>query len=199
VTRFWLVRHGEPEVRRPNGLCVGREVDLSEVGRAQVAKVAEYLKPKPIAAILSSPLKRALESARILGAILAVPVEVVRALREIDFGDFESLSHEDIAVQYPDIYKQWMKSPVEVHFPKGECQTEVRERVLCAFEAICRQQEGRDVVIVSHRGVIRIIIAWALRIPDDCVLRLSQGHAAVNCVEVFEDFTSVELLNYCQS
>jgi alpha-ribazole phosphatase/probable phosphoglycerate mutase len=170
-------------------------VGLSATGRNQMAQVAGWLRGEPIAAIYSSPRSRALESARILAAAPACPVEIVAELREIDFGDFEGLSYDEIALRYPDLYRQWMERPTEVQFPHGESFAEMRARVLRAFERIRRELEEETVAIVSHGGVNRILMAWALRMPDDCIFRLAQDHAAVNLLAFVDGVPSVQLVN----
>jgi alpha-ribazole phosphatase len=194
ITRFWLIRHGEP-VEESRGRCYGSlDVGLSTNGHTQMARVAELLKDEPIAAIYSSPRLRAVESARTLA--LAPPVEVVTGLREINFGDFEGLTYDEISERYPDLYRQWMESPTEVRFPNGENFAEMQARVLHAFDEIHSAHAGQTVAIVSHGGVNRILIAWALQIPNDCLFRIAQKYAAVNLLTVQDGVPSVELLNY---
>jgi alpha-ribazole phosphatase len=195
MTRLWLIRHGEPieEARRR---CYGSlDAGLSETGRVQMAQVAEYLKLEPIAAIYTSPRSRAFESARIL-AVPSIPIEVVADLREIDFGDFEGLPYDEIAARHPDLYRQWMETPTEVRFPNGESFPEMRVRVLRAFEGIQRERDGQTVAMVSHGGVNRILIAWALKTPDNCLFRLAQDYAAINLLALVDEIPSVQLLNH---
>jgi broad specificity phosphatase PhoE len=186
MTRFWLIRHGEPA--QPL-----LDVGLSEKGRAQMARVAEELKAEPVAAIYTSPQPRALESARIVAG--GRPLDVVADLHEIDFGDFEGLTYDEIAARYPDLYRQWMETPTQVRFPNGETFSEMRVRVLKAFDAIRRERAGQTAVIVSHGGVNRILIAWALEMPDHCLFRLAQNYAARNLLALTGEIPSVQLLN----
>ena len=195
TTRFWLIRHGEPteEVRQR---CYGSlDVGLSETGRAKMAQVAEDLRAEPIAAIYSSPLSRALESARILAAVYGCPVEIAADLRELDFGDFEGLTYDEIAARYPEFYRQWMATPTEVRFPNGESFSEMQGRVLGAFDAIQQERRGQTVAIVSHGGVNRILLAWALRMPNDCLFRLAQDYGASSLVVIVEGVPMVQLMN----
>jgi broad specificity phosphatase PhoE len=189
MTRLWLIRHGEP--------LAGLDAGLSEKGRAQMARVAEDLKAEPVAAIYTSPQPRALESARILAGVQSIPFEVVADLHEIDFGDFEGLTYDEIAARYPDLYRQWMETPTEVRFPNGETFSEMRVRVLRAFDAIRRERAGQTAVIVSHGGVNRILIAWALEMPDHCLFRLAQNYGAVNLLVLMGEFPCLELVNQC--
>ncbi len=72
----------------------------------------------------------------------------------------------------------------------------MRVRVLRAFAAIQAETEGRTVAIVTHGGVIRILIAWALGMPDNCVFRLAQDHGAISLLTLTDGCPTVELLNY---
>ena len=199
MTRLWLVRHGEPAEEARHRCYGSLDVGLSGKGRAQMAQVAQNLEAESVAAIYSSPRARALESARILTHVHPCPLEVVADLREIDFGDFEGLPYDEIAARYPDLYRQWMETPTEVRFPNGESFCEMRTRVLRAFEAIRRDREGQTVVIVSHGGVNRILIAWALQMPDHCLFRLAQDHAALNLVTFTNGSPCLQLLNVAQA
>jgi alpha-ribazole phosphatase/probable phosphoglycerate mutase len=195
MTRFWLIRHGEPAEESRHRCYGSLDVGLSDTGRAQMAEVAGYLDGEPVAVIYASPRSRTFESARILAAARSCPVEVVPDLREIDFGDFEGLPYDEIAVRYPDLYWQWMATPTEVHFPNGESFSEMRVRVLRAFDSIERERKGQTVAIVSHGGVNRILMARALQMPDSCIFRLAQDHAAINLLTLIDGTPTVQLIN----
>jgi alpha-ribazole phosphatase len=195
MTRFWLIRHGEPAEETRHRCYGSLDLGLSETGRTQMAQVAECLKSESMAAVYTSPRSRALEGARLLGAVLSCSIEIVQDLREIDFGDFEGLAYDEIAARYPDLYRQWMETPSEIQFPNGESFAAMRVRVLCAFDAIQRRREGQTVAIVSHGGVNRILLAWALQMPDNCIFRLAQDYAAINLLGLVDGLPSVQLLN----
>lgn len=196
MTRCWLIRHGEP-VAEARGRCYGStNFGLSEDGRSAMALAAEYLKDEQIAAVYSSPLLRARESAEIVAARGSVPVELVSDLRELDFGEYEGLTYDEIAARHPDVYREWMHAPTSVRFPNGECFDELRMRVLSAFQNILRERAGLTIAIVSHGGVNRALLAWALQIPDSSVFRLAQDYAAINLLTVSDGVPGVQLLNY---
>jgi alpha-ribazole phosphatase len=199
MTRFWLIRHGEP-AEEARERCYGSlDVELSARGREQMARVAEYIGTEPVAAIYTSPRSRALESARILAAGASCPIEIAEDLREIDFGAFEGLRFDEIAALYPDLYEQWMEEPVKVRFPNGESFCEMRARVFRVFDTIRRKWDGQTLAIVSHGGVNRILIAWALQMPDNCLFRLAQDYAAVNLMVLVDGLPIIKLVNYSQS
>jgi alpha-ribazole phosphatase len=193
-TRIWLIRHGEPSEMR--GRCYGKlDAGLSAAGREQMQSTAERLQAEAFDAIYASTRIRALESARILGSFHHCLCRENPDLCEIDFGDFEGLTYDEIAARYPELYRQWMDSPTEAQFPNGESFAEMRLRVLRAFETIRQNHEGRTVAIVTHGGVIRILLAWALAIPDACLFRIAQDYAAMNLLTWIDGVPIVQAMN----
>src|SRR5215471_12106018 len=103
-TTVWLIRHGVPEGME--GRCYGRlDVALSAEGIRQATAIANYLAGEKLTRIYSSPMKRALETARAIAERHTLGVETLEALSEIAFGDFEGLRYDDIQTQYPDIFQ----------------------------------------------------------------------------------------------
>jgi alpha-ribazole phosphatase len=194
TTRVWLVRHGEPADML--GRCYGKlDVGLSVLGRAQMERTAQCLKAEQFDAIYASPRVRTIESARIVAAFHECGCREDARLCEIDFGDFEGLTYDEIAERYPALYRQWMDAPTEVQFPNGESFAAIRGRVLASFSAICERHEGRPVAIVAHGGVIRILLAWALQMPDSCLFRLAQDYAAMNLLTLVDGVPTVQKIN----
>jgi broad specificity phosphatase PhoE len=131
-TVLWLLRHPEPEASA-RGRCYGSlDVALSPDGIRQAHSVADALAQKTFAAIYTSPRQRCRQAAQILAAGRTCAVETVSALRELDFGEFEGRSYDEIAAMYPGTYQQWMERPTETQFPGGECLREMHERVIAA-------------------------------------------------------------------
>ena len=197
MKRLWLIRHGEP-VAEARGRCYGSlDFGLSEAGRGQIGRVADYVRSEPISAVYTSPRSRAREGAAILAATVSAPVlEVAEDLREMDFGDFEGLTYDEIAARSPELYRLWMENPTEVVFPNGESFPEMRDRVLRAFDVIERKHAGQTVAFVTHSGVNRILLASVLQMPGDCIFRLAQEYAAINLIEFMRGSPVVRLLNF---
>jgi alpha-ribazole phosphatase len=194
TTRVWLVRHGEPADVR--GRCYGKlDVGLSVLGRAQMERTAECLKAEHFDAIYASPRVRTMESARVLTGFHKCGLQEDERLREIDFGDFEGLTYDEIAARFPALYREWMESPTEVQFPNGESFAAMRTRVLASFESLSERHEGRTVAVVTHGGVIRILLAWALQMPDGGLFRLAQDYAAMNLLAMVDGVPIVQRMN----
>lgn len=195
VTNIWLIRHGEP-CESSRGRCYGKlDVGLSARGRDQIAAVANFLRGELLDVIYSSPRTRTAESARILAGGRNCEVKIEDRLCEIDFGDFEGRSYDELSASHPEIYRQWMETPTEIQFPNGESFEQMRRRVLAAFDGIREQHRGENVALVTHGGVNRMILAYALGIPHVNIFRISQDYAALNLLQYIGNYPSVRYLN----
>ena len=152
------------------------------------------LSGEPVTAIYSSPSCRAVESAS-LRHIDGLSVTVDERLREIDFGEFEGLTYDDIARRFPEKYHEWMTRPTDVSFPGGESFGGMSVRVLAAMDDIRRLHSGKTVVTISHGGVNRIILAAALGLDPRRMFTLDQAYASVNVIDYAGDEPLVRLIN----
>jgi len=194
TTRMVLVRHGQPD-ESVRGRCYGGlDVGLSARGREQMRRARRLLSDMPCSAIYSSPKRRALESAGVLAGRRA-SVIVDDRLREMDFGDFEGLTYDDIAERFSEPYREWMNRPTEVTFPGGENFTTMAARVREALGHIRGAHRGGAVAIVSHGGVNRIALATALELDARRIFRLDQAYACVNVIDYIGDEPLVRLIN----
>jgi len=195
LSRIWLIRHGEPETDA-QGRCYGRlDWGLSDRGKVQAQMAAQVLSGEPLAAIYSSPRRRARQSAEFLGKAKGLAVEILDGLCEIDFGDFEGLTYEEIEKQYPERYQRWMTRPTETHFPGGESFAQMQTRVIATTSKLCERHKGESIAIISHGGVNRIILAEALGMPPTRIFRIAQRYAGLNLVIYYEGVPTVELVN----
>jgi alpha-ribazole phosphatase len=197
TVRLVLVRHGEPEdVAR--GRCYGKlDIGLSERGREQVRQTARWLEKIPFTAMYTSPRRRARESAAIIATQKRLAdVRVEDRICEIDFGEFEGMTYDEVAEDYPEKYLAWMNGPTEVIFPGGESFEQMRERVTCAAAQILGSHTGQTIVLVTHGGVNRIILAEALRMESRDIFRLDQAYAAVSMIDYYDETPVIRLVNY---
>jgi len=197
MTAVWLIRHAEPDAA-VHGRCYGLlDASLSQAGREQAASLALRLAAEPFAAIYSSPRLRAIQTAEAIAARHSLDVITAPDFRELHFGDFEGRTYDDIAATHSKLYRQWMETPAEVRFPNGENFAQMRVRVLDAYRRLLARRHDQTVGIIAHGGVIRIILADALGIPDANIFRVAQRYAALNLIRYFDGYPSVELVNAC--
>jgi broad specificity phosphatase PhoE len=190
-----LVRHAQC-VDDAAGRCYGRlDIELSDYGRAQSRQLAERLSSEPVAAVVSSPLLRALDTARAIAEPHGLAVSVLDELRELDFGELEGMRYEEVAGSQPDLYGQWMLAPTAVRFPGGESFDDLRRRVSDAVSRLRQTYSGVLVVAVTHGGVIRAVLADALGLPSDRIFRLAVDTASTTRIEWVEGEPIVRSLN----
>jgi alpha-ribazole phosphatase len=194
-TRLWLLRHPEPE-SRATGRCYGSlDLSLSDKGIRQARAVAQTMAGEPLAAIYSSPRQRCQQAASILAEGRNCPVETADAFRELDFGEFEGRTYDEIAAACPDLYRQWMETPTKVQFPGGESYCDLRMRVVAAAGELRTRFAGQSIALVTHAGVIRVLLAEALRMRAEDIFRISQRYASLNLIRYLGEFPVVDRMN----
>jgi alpha-ribazole phosphatase len=186
ATRLVLVRHGEPD-ESMHGRCYGSlDVPLSAAGLRRAAAVGETLRDHEVEAVYSSSLQRAFDTARAVASAHGLEAIPRDALRELDFGELEGMSHEEIASEHPELYRFWMEDPSKVRFPGGEALSDLRARVLPEVAGIRERHAGQAVAVVAHGGVVRVVLADALELPDTAFFRLDQPYGALSVVDWIE-------------
>jgi alpha-ribazole phosphatase len=190
-----LVRHAEPteDVR---GRCYGRlDVELSESGREQCRRLATHLSSEPVAAVVCSPRLRACDTAGAIAEPHGLPVTVLDPLRELDFGELEGRTYDEIAASRPELFARWMTEPTIVRFPGGEGYADLHARAADAVARLRATYDGRIVVAVTHGGVVRAVLAEALGMPHDRIFRLAVDTASITRVLWREGVAIVRCVN----
>lgn len=197
-TRIWLVRHGETDWNSRHRFQGRSDVPLNDRGRAQAIALAAALKEECLHAIHTSPLVRALETARVIGRFHPrVPVCIEEDLAEMDLGEFEGLEAREWASRYPDILKVWLEDPSEVRMPGGENLQEVQDRAWAAVERICTHHPlGSTILLCGHNFVNLAILCRAMDVPLARFRDLRQGTAALNLLARLGDRTWVEFYDH---
>lgn len=160
MARLLVIRHGETAWNREQRFQGARDVPLNEKGRQQASLLAAYLGDKPLAAIYSSPLSRAVATAEAVAAYHSLTVRQAPGLSEINVGEWEGLNWEQIWAKWPQLGRQWHANPqLSPPPPGGEDYTVFQERSLAAMEAIAAAHTETDyIAVVCHGGVIRAVL-----------------------------------------
>jgi probable phosphoglycerate mutase len=195
--RILLVRHGETEWNRIHRFQGRSDIPLNKKGKEQARALASALKDEHITAIYSSPLTRALETARLIKAYHPLsPLFEEEGLLEMDLGDFEGMEALRWASQYPDFRKDWEKNPASVSMPRGESLQEVQVRVIDTLEQITQNYPNKSTLLVSsHNFVIIAILCYAFKISFDRFRECRQETASLNILYKHKDQYRVELVN----
>ncbi len=160
MTELLLVRHGITQHNADRVFMGHGPVPLSDLGRSQIARLAERLRDEPLDAIVASDIARARESAEILSSTIGLPIEPLPGLREIDVGEAVGTSYDEAAARWPGIFEP----AGEERFPGGESFAETADRAYrCVRDSIAPR--GGRVLAVSHGGVVRGLASRLLRLP----------------------------------
>lgn len=149
--QIFLLRHGETRWNH-EGRCQGSsDIELNETGQRQASEVAARLSRRRIDAVYSSGLRRARETAEIVGGPHEVAVRIEPDLRELDHGEMEGLTFVEVRERFGELIEQWRTQPVRVELPGGERLLDVDRRVWSALNRIVEGHDDSDtIIVVSH-------------------------------------------------
>jgi probable phosphoglycerate mutase len=153
ITTVILVRHAESTWNAESRWQGQADPPLSETGRAQAQHVARRLRSEPIAALYSSDLGRALETAQAIGQALGLLPRPEPRLREIDLGLWAGMTRFEIAERYPEEFVAWQEHK-PVRAGGGETFLEMQERVVGVLDEIVAAHPGETIAVVTHGGVV---------------------------------------------
>jgi alpha-ribazole phosphatase/probable phosphoglycerate mutase len=171
-----LIRHGATDMA--GRFCGHSNPPLNNAGRIQVGRAASMLPAAP-KVIYSSALLRARQSAAILAAHFAVPVQVRPGLREIGFGLWEGLLWQEIEQRFPVESQAWMEHFPAGVIPFGERYHDFRDRVRNEIAFLSAQAESQTLIAVTHGGFIRTALHEMYGVSADEAHQLSAEYAAI--------------------
>ena len=184
ATRVFMVRHGATVLSAEDRFAGVTDVELSEEGREQARRLADRLSGEKIAAVYASPLGRTVETARILAAPHDLQVQTCDGFREISHGHWEGMKRREVEEKFPEEMAEWEKDPYTFAPEGGESGLAVTARALPALIDLVRGHPGENILIVSHKATIRLLLSSLLgfdarRYRDN----LDQKPAALNIVD----------------
>ncbi len=183
--RLVLIRHGEVAANR--GFCyLGRRDDvLTARGREQAAALSKTLAGLRIDAVLSSPLRRTLETAEIVAARVGHVVEVDDRLVELDFGDWDGRSRAEVVAiddENRRTVEAWEADPT-LPAPGGESLADVERRAVELARDLAATRAGSTVALVTHMGVIKTLLLSALGMPLSSAARIFLDPATISVID----------------
>jgi broad specificity phosphatase PhoE len=194
ATRLLLVRHGATTLSAEDRFAGATDIPLSDEGRSQAAALAERLRDDPIKAIYCSPMRRTLETASTIAEPHGLPPVSRPGLREIDHGHWEGLTRQEVEARFKDEYLRWEEDPFSSAPSGGECGVDVMARALPVVRAIVEAHHDQQVVVVSHKATIRLIISSLLGFDARGYRdRLDQAPACLNVLD-FKDPVRARLM-----
>lgn len=164
-TTLILVRHGFSVSNDKKYFTGSLDIPLTEIGRKQAQKCAEYLKDFPIDVIYSSDLSRAMDTANPIAEIRQLPVHPDASLREINAGLWEGEYFTDLEKRFPVSYRMWKEDIGNARCDGGESVQAFSERILDGVTRIALAHPGKTVLIATHATPIRVLSTRACSLP----------------------------------
>ncbi|KAB8192139.1 bifunctional RNase H/acid phosphatase [Nonomuraea phyllanthi] len=192
ATSLLLLRHGETELSIERRFSGRGDAELTPNGLAQAAAAAERLSREPYLpdAIVSSPLKRARQTAEAVARRTGLDIDVDDDLRELDFGAWEGHTFTEVQRRWPAELAAWLADP-EAAPPGGESFASTERRVRAAGDRLVERYEGKTVLVVSHVTPIKMVLRLALMAPLESLYRMHLDLACLSLVEYYADGPAV--------
>jgi broad specificity phosphatase PhoE len=181
-----LIRHGATEAneRRPY-ILQGASIDLplSPTGRTQAGAVAAFLSSQPLAAVYSSGMRRAVETAEAIAGPHGREVATEPDLREVDVGQWEALDWLTIEQRFPEAYYAFRDDPGSTPYLGGESYADVQKRAMPVIERLLAKHAGETFAVVAHNVVNRACLAATLPLEIRYAKEIEQSNCCVNVIE----------------
>ena len=192
---IYLIRHGKIDLKDGERRYIGQiDIPLTEEGRGQAKALALKLRQLKIEAIFCSDLSRSRETAREIAMEHGLDLLERKDLREISLGKWEGLKFAEVAQRYPREFKQRGADIGYFRPPGGESFADCSQRVVAAFYDILNT-EYKNILIVGHAGVNRLLLCHVLGIPLNNLFRIGQDYGCLNIISKGKFGFRVKLIN----
>lgn len=195
TTTILLVRHGQTE-SNVEGYYMGRlDEDINQTGYAQARALAARLANQPIDTIYTSPLRRTFSTASVLAEPHKLELKVLDDLIEIHQGDWEGMHVDKISQGWPEQWRHTRTDPTDFTMPNGESFKEVTERSVRAFNKIVADNPDKQVALVAHEIVVKVIIVYALGTTNNIYRHFDLSNASLSVIRVADGKPHLVVLN----
>jgi len=173
-----LTRHGETKWNVDEVFRGTIDVELNETGIKQAELLGEYLSTQKIEAIYSSPLKRALMTAKAIADKQELEVETIPELIDLDFGKWQGMHVKEVREKYRELYAEWINHPENVKIPDGEDLNNVQKRTVSVINKMVAKHNG-TIVLASHRVVNKVLICALLGLDNSHFWNIQQDTCGI--------------------
>ncbi len=193
--RLYLMRHGETERSSEARLYGHTDAPLSPAGIEQSRRLATELSARPLAAVYSSDLSRAVLAAQLIADTQGLIPWIVPELREANMGEWEARPLSEIARAQPEMVSCLFTDPSGFRYPGGESFAEFQARIERALRKVLEAHTEGEIAIVTHGGVSRLMLGSMLELSPRNLLCLSQDFGCMNVIDVFDGQPLVRIVN----
>ncbi len=189
--RLYLIRHGETDSNKDFRFQGQTDIELNDKGRKQAQLLAQHFKDIRLDAVYCSSLKRARCTAQPLAELHGFAVQPVDDIKEIAFGEWEGLSYDEINSKGLGQIDEFFKNPALCHVPGGENFSDVAARVEPFFKHCLAEMEKKDIAVVSHGGIIRVLLCLFLGLDMNKIWNFSVGNCSTTTLAKWRGYSTV--------
>lgn len=194
TTTILLIRHGQTDWNLAGRMQGHEDIPLNETGRLQAQALAKRLAGWPIAAIYSSDLQRCAQTAVHLGKAVGIRPVYRSGWRERDLGALSGLTRQEVRAKYPNALSEHNRTKISP--PNGESHETLQKRSLAAFHDVAAHHSHEMVAVVSHGGILHVLVAHLLGLPAEAYGRFTmRGNTGLSIVEVHNEDIVVTCIN----
>ena len=194
--RLYLARHGQIYGYEKRIICGFTDNPLTDIGLMQMERLSERLRLSNINAIYSSDLQRSYRGAQIVARDHDAKISKLNELRELNFGIWEGLSLSEVKERFPEDIKKRQSDIINYKVEGGETIHDFSKRIITCFKSIINDNHEKDILILAHGGVNRIILCYLLGIEFSKLFNIEQNYGCLNIIDFFPDNNEiVQLIN----
>lgn len=172
MAEIYLIRHGQTQWALESKYRGRADAEINDQGRREAACVGEALKDVPLRRIFASPLSRTTETAEVIAADRDIKIIPDPGFLDIDYGEWTGRTDDDVREEFGELRALWETEPHAVTFPGGECLADVRRRAVARLRTLGVVFAGEPLAIVTHRVVIKTLIAAVKGLDDSHFWRI---------------------------
>ena len=195
MSKLLLVRHGITEFNSTRRFAGYSDVELNDAGYKQVERLRDRLVNEKIDAVYSSDLKRTLVTAEVISSGHEVDIVTCPELREMNYGDAEGLTFQEINRLYPEVAELIVNFNLRLEFPGGEVFEGFMDRVDTFLDRLDKHAPSETILIVSHSGPLRTLVCSLLGIDRGCWWQIRFDNASLSIIDTYPRGAIISLLN----
>lgn len=193
--RLLLARHGQTAWNLQGRFQGNSDIPLDETGRRQASALGFRLSDEPVDVIFASDLQRSWGTAEIIAEHNEAELIPEPRLREVNFGEWEGMTYEEIKILYPEALESWEKDLLHEAAPGGENLEQFASRVEDVLDRIKSERPSRDVLIVAHGGSLQILLCHTLGLSPLDYWKFNLSQASLSIVHLYDQGPVIHLLN----
>jgi alpha-ribazole phosphatase/probable phosphoglycerate mutase len=193
--KLFLVRHGQTDWNLTRHFQGQSDVPLNETGRQQATALVKRLSNQSFEAIYSSDLQRAVETVKICRSDWQSNLRQDPRLREVNFGDWEGLTYNEIKEKYPDSLATWERDVYSSSPLNGETLEDLAKRAQSFLDDLLQKHNDQTVLVVAHGGVLQVMVCLALKLSPKMYWQFYLSTASLSQISFYPAGAILNLLN----